>query len=83
MKYSDEKDMQNFKKVNTSSWDDLKDNLFVRLINERYLSQYGDDIAHVKMMDLVMVFSVQEKIKDTMLSYLLTNEDLKNMNVHT
>ena len=74
------KDMQNFKKVNTSSWDDLKDNLFVRLINERYLSQYGD-IAHVKMMDLVMVFSVQEKIKDTMLSYLLTNEDLKNMNV--
>lgn len=81
MKYSDEKDMQNFKKVNTSSWDDLKDNLFVRLINERYLSQYGDDIAHVKMMDLVMVFSVQEKIKDTMLSYLLTNEDLKNMNV--
>ena len=81
MQYSDEKDMVNFKKVNTSSWEDLKDNVFIRLINERYLTQYGNDIAHVKMMDLVMVFSVQEKIKETMLSYLLTNEDLKLMNI--
>jgi hypothetical protein len=81
MKYSDEKDMQNFKKVDVSSWDGIKDSVFVRLINNRYLDQYGKDIVYIKKMDLAMVFSVQEKVKDVILSYLLTNKDLENMGV--
>lgn len=81
MKYSDEKDIHNFKKIDTSSWESLKNNVFVRLINSKTLSKYGDNIAHAKFLDLALTFSVQEKVKDTMLSYLLTEDDLSYFNV--
>ena len=35
MNYSDEKDLSNFKKVNTSSWDTIKDNVYIRLMNAK------------------------------------------------
>lgn len=81
MKYNDEKDMQNFKKVNVDSWDSMKDSVYLRLINARYLSKYGDDIAHDIFLDLAIVYSVQEKSDDTLLSHLLTNEDIQRLNV--
>lgn len=81
MKYSDETDMQNFKKVDTSSWDTLKDNVFVRLINGKYVDKYGDNVINTPFMDLTLTFSVQEKSKDTILSYLLTEKDLERFNV--
>ena len=80
MKYTDELDLQNFKKVNTASWEGMKDNVFVRLINKKYLSSYGD-IAYVPFMDLAITFSVQEKNKGSIVSHLLTNEELENMNI--
>ena len=83
MKYSDEIDMQNFKKIDTSSWDTLKDNVYVRLINRKYINKYDENIVHEPFMDLALTFSIQEKNKDIVMSHLLTKEDLKNLNVST
>lgn len=80
MKYSNEKDMQGFKKVDTSSWESLKDNVFIRLVNQKSLIQY-DNVAYIKFLDLALTFSVQEKSNDVMLSHLLTEEDLKSFGV--
>ena len=49
-------------------------------MNKKYVSSYGD-IAYVPFLDLAITFSVQERKDDSMMSYLLTNEDLQNMNV--
>ena len=85
MIYSDEKDFYNFKKIDTSSWDTIKDNVYIRLMNEKYIPSYNDDIAFIKKLDLAITFSVQEivtaKSKKKMLSHMLTNQDLKNMNI--
>ena len=81
MNYSDEIDMQKFKKTDTSSWNTIKDNVFVRLMNSKYLNKYDENIVNVPFLDLVLTFSVQEKSKDTVLSHLLTKEDLKILNV--
>lgn len=81
MRYSDEKNMQNFKKVDMSSWDALKEHVYLRLINAKYLNKYGDDIAYSKCLDLSIVFSVQEKTNGVILSYILTNKDLKDLGV--
>ena len=81
MNYSDELDFQKFKKTDTSSWETIKDNVFVRLINSKYLTKYGDNVINVPFLDLLLTFSVQEKSKETMLSHLLTKEDLKQFNV--
>lgn len=82
MQYTDELNMQNFK-LNTSSWDTIKDNVFVRLVNQKYLNQYGENVAHVNFLDLAIVFSVQEKVKGTMISHMLTEDELKTFNVTT
>ena len=82
MKYRDETDIQNFKKIDASSWDTLKDDVYIRLMNRKYVNQYGNNVAHIPFMDLALTFSVQEKSKDTILSYLLTNEDLKSFGVN-
>lgn len=81
MQYTDEMDMQKFKKIDTSSWESLKNDVYIRLINKKSLSKYGEDIAYAPFMDLALTFSVQEKSKDTMLSYMLTNKDLENFHV--
>ena len=85
MIYSDEKDLHNFKKVNASSWDTMKDNIYFRLMNAKYISSYNEDIAFVKKIDLAITFSVQEIItensKKKMLSHMLTNQELEDMNV--
>lgn len=81
MKYNDEKDLQNFKKLNTASWDTVKDSVFVRLMNEKYVSKYNENIAYVKFLDLAMTFSVQEKSNDTILSHMITKDDLSKWNV--
>lgn len=81
MQYVDEKDIQKFQKIDTSSWDSMKDSVFLRLINKKFLNKYGENIAYVNYLDLALVFSVQEKTKDTMLSHILTEEELKELNV--
>lgn len=85
MTYSDEKDLQNFKKVNTSSWDTLKDNVFIRVMNAKYIPSYNEDIAFVKKIDLAITFSVQEIVttdsKKKMLSHMLTNQEISNLGV--
>ena len=69
MKYSDEKDLSNYKKVNTDTWDDIKDNIRLRAINTKYLKEYGNHIAHKKFLDISLTLSLQEKQKQ-MLSYI-------------
>lgn len=81
MKYVDGTNMEEFKKINTSSWDTLKNNVFLRLINKKCLNKYGENIAHINFMDLALVFSVQEKTNKTILSHILTEEELENLNV--
>lgn len=85
MNYSDEKDLSNFKKVNTSSWNTIKDNVYIRLMNAKYIPSYNEDIAFIKKLDLAITFSVQEVIteqsKKKMLSHMLTNQELKDMDI--
>lgn len=83
--YNDEKDLSNFKKIDTASWETLKDNVFVRLINAKYIPKYNEDIVYDKKLDLAITFSVQECDNDgkgkVVLSHMLTNDDLKTFDV--
>lgn len=85
MTYSDEKDLQNFNKVNASSWDTIRDNIYIRLMNAKYIPSYNKDIAFVKKLDLAITFSVQEivttKSSKKMLSHMLTNQELSEFGV--
>lgn len=81
MHYIDEVSMEKLNKVNTSSWNTAKDNVFLRLINEKYLSKYGENVAYTKFLDLAVVFSLQEKKDNTIVSHLLTKEELSKFNV--
>ena len=80
MEYSDETDLSNYKKVNTDTWDNIKDYIKLRAINTKYLEEYGNHIACKKFLDISLTLSLQEK-QDKMLSYVLTEEDLKKYNV--
>lgn len=81
MTYKDEKDIQAFKKVNTDSWDTVQDDIFVRLLNTKCIDKYGDDIAHTKVMDLSMAFSVNEVMGETFISHMLTNQEIEKYGV--
>ena len=74
MEYSDETDLSNYKKVNTDTWDDIKDYIKLRAINTKYLEEYGNNIACKKFLDISLTLSLQEK-QEKMLSYILTEED--------
>ena len=80
MEYSDETDLSNYKKVNTDTWDGIKDYIKLRAINTKYLEEYGNHIACKKFLDISLTLSLQEK-QEKMLSYVLTEEDLEKYNV--
>ena len=80
MQYSEEKTLDSFKKINTESWDSLKDNVYLQLINSKYLYTYGN-VSHRKKLELAIVYSVQENTKDNLITYFLTEDDLKRYNV--
>lgn len=81
MEYIDEKDITHFTKVNTSSWDTMNENVFIRFINQKYVGKYDEKIAHKKFLDLAMCFAVQEKKDDKLVSHMLTNEELNKYGV--
>lgn len=81
MKYRDEKDIQEFKKVNTDSWDTVKDDVFVRFVNTKCVDRYNDDIAKTKFMDLSMTFAINEVIGGSMISHMLTNKEIEQYGV--
>ena len=64
MQYSEEKTMERFKKINTDSWESIKDNVVVHLINSKYVPSYDKDLFYKKTLDLAMVFAIHEKDKD-------------------
>ena len=76
MKYIDEKNINNFKKINTSSWDSIKDNVYLRLMNKKYIDKYDENIAYKSFLDLAIVFSLQEKTKNSIVSHILTKKEL-------
>lgn len=81
MEYIDEKDMSSFVKVNTSSWETVNEDVFVRFINLKYLNKYSSDIVHRKFLDLAMCASVQEKKEDKFRSHMLTQSDLERYGI--
>jgi len=81
MQYINESNMDNFKKIDSSSWETLKSNVYLRLINIKTLDKFGDDIAYLKYLDLAIVFSVQEKRSQSMLSHMLTNAELQSFGI--
>lgn len=80
MKYSDEKDLSNYKKVKTDTWDDIKDNIRLRAINTKYLKEYGNNVAHKTFLDISLTLSLQEK-QNKMLSYILQESDLERYGI--
>ena len=82
MQYIDEVNMKKLSKVNTSSWEAIKNNVFFRVVNEKCLDKYGENIAYVKFLDLAITFSVQEKKQNTLVSHMLTKEELASFNVN-
>lgn len=81
MRYTNESNMDNFKKVNCSSWETLKNNVYLRLVNIKTTDKFGQDIAYQKYLDLAITFSVQEKSSQSMLTHMLTNTELENLGV--
>lgn len=81
MKYIDEKNIKNFKKINTSSWNNIKNNIYLRLMNKKYIDKYDENIAYKSFLDLAIVFSLQEKTKNSMTSHMLTNEELIDFDI--
>lgn len=81
MKYSNETDLSNFKKINSLSWDELKDKILIRLVNGKTIDKYGKDIAYTKYLDLEITYTVQEVKNETVLSHMLTNQEIKEMGV--
>lgn len=81
MKYSNETDLSNFKKIDSLSWDELEDKVLIRLVNGKTLNKYGNDIAHTKYLDLEITYTVQEIRNEQVLSHMLTNEEIEGMGV--
>lgn len=81
MKYKDEKNIQAFKKVNTDSWNTIKDDVFVRFLNTKCIDKYNEDIACVNFMDLSMTFSVNEVVGDVFVTHMLTNSEIESYGV--
>ena len=81
MLYSDKKTLDDYKKVNTSDWNSVKNHLRLRIINTKYLlKEYPKDIMSKKFLDISQVLSLQEKQND-MISHMITKEDLNKYNV--
>lgn len=81
MQYIDEKSIQSFEKVDISSWESMCDNVFVRLINKKYVNKYNDNIATKDFLDLSICVSLQEKRQNTLKSYLFTENDFKRYHI--
>lgn len=81
MKYVDEANMEKFTKIDTTSWDTVKDNVYIRLMNAKYIGKYDSDIVHTNFLDLIITFSIREKGDGIIKSHILTNDDLKQWNV--
>ena len=73
--------MSSFVKVNTSSWETVNEDVFIRFINQKYLDKYSVDIVHKEFLDLAMCISVQEKKEDSFRSHMLTHDDLENYGI--
>ena len=77
----DEPSMDEFRKTDTSSWEDIKESIKVRLVNKKSVNQYDPDIARKEMLDLAYTISLQERDGDYIKSHMLTNEELKELGV--
>lgn len=66
--------------INTSCWDTLQNNVTVRLMNKKFLSEY-EDIAYMPFLDLAITFVVQEKSDNTILCHSLTNQEIADLGV--
>ena len=70
------------------TFDSIKDNLFMRLFNKNNLplNKELDTVPYVRYSDLVVTFSIEERTyinnKKGIYSYLITNEDMKTLNVN-
>ena len=83
MIYVDEKSLHSFKKINTLTWDTVKNNVYIRLMNIKSVSHYDKDIAFVKVADLAVTFSVQEidSTEKTLISHMLTVNELTDYGI--
>lgn len=81
LKLQDIASLEDFKKVDTSSWETVCDSIFVRILNYKFLEYYNPDIAYKKIMDLVYTVAVQEYNKDGFMSHMLTNKELNEYEV--
>lgn len=77
MQYVDEKDISLFQKVDTSSWESMKEDVRIRLIPNKYLKkEYSDDVVSKKFLDLAMCVQLQERKSDTYRSHVFTQKDI-------
>ena len=77
----DEKSLDNFKRFNTDSWEDIKTRISYKLVNKKvfHASDNAEDTVYEDCMDLSKVYIVTELTQDRkkMLSYSLKNSDLE------
>lgn len=67
---------EDFKKVDFSSWDTLKNHIRIRLMNIKAIDKYKE-AAFRKVMDWAAIFCIYETSKDgKYMSYIITNEDI-------
>lgn len=81
MLYNDVNSISELK--NSVSWNDIKDDIHLRLVNSKILGDYGEDIVARKFNDLSVCLSLQKKTNDTVQSYILKEHDIKELGINT
>ena len=71
------KEVQNISDVCEESWDSIKNNVYIRLINKKYANEKYSDLILVNFLDLVLAFYVRNNNK----IHLLTTNDIQKYNI--
>lgn len=75
-----EENLSSFTKINVDSWDTIKDNVFARIINAKFLSKF-QDVCYKKYLDLSIIFYVREIVKGKMRVYYFKKTDLETYGI--
>ena len=80
MNYTENVKLKEFEKIDINSWDSVSKNITVNVVNSKYLEEYDNPI-HEDWIDLSMTCIVHEKKNDKIISHMITEDDLKTLNV--
>lgn len=81
LRLEDVNNIEDMQKIDTSSWEEVSKNIRLRLVNQKVLEYYDEDIASKNMFDLAMTVSLQERNEESIRSHMLTKQELEKYGV--